>query len=74
MDAKQFKSILQFINCAFESNIAIDIWGENLGEHIWNKFINFCNMYGSRTKAMTEFICALDNNTFQKLIDYVIKK
>ena len=44
------------------------IWGNNLGEHIWNKWVTFNENYGTHAASM-KLLYELDNECLEKLVE-----
>lgn len=88
MTSKQLRYLLLFMcnkwsaeesNLIFNNSSDPTKWEYSLGEHIWNKWLNYCNMCGSSVNGITVFLLDLDDKCIQKLIDrsleyYIIKK
>lgn len=53
---------------AWSQSEAIAIWGENLGMHIWNKWLVFNETYGTHAASM-KLIYELDSTNLEKLVE-----
>lgn len=81
MTARDFRNVILFMcnqwskgrcNVIFNGpDFDIENWQYSIGEHIWNKWNYGCEYHNGSLDCIAWFITELDNNTLQKLIDYV---
>ena len=53
---------------AWSKSEAITIWGKMLGEHIWNKWVSYNELYGTHAASM-KLVYELDNTNLEKLVE-----
>ena len=83
MNSKDFRNVLLFLCNKWskgESNLIfngtdfdLEKWKYSLGEHIWNKWINYCENHHGSLDCIAAFLLELDNDCLQKLINRSIQ-
>lgn len=74
MDTTFYKNLdifMKYLWNAFDYDECIEIFGDDLGRHIWSKWLDALSMSSLGSPAI--FFSMLDKNTCQKIIDAAIK-
>lgn len=72
MTARDFKRVILFMANRWERNTAIDIFGEVMGLHFWNKWVgNIEYNYQNPDQATMRLFYEMSDNYLQVLLDYI---
>lgn len=67
MEAYEFQECLRIVYCMGQRDF-VTVWGDDLGEHLWSKFV------GAYGRSPSELIVNLDTKTMQTLMNYFLKR
>ena len=76
MEAKEFSKVILFMANRWNEETAIAIFGSNLGQHFWGKWISaygeeFTPSYRGPDYATMSLFYSMTDDNLQKLLDYV---
>ena len=76
MKAKEFKKVILFMANRWSKETAIEIFGKNMGEHFWNKWLAAYgndpeDEYRGPDYATMRLFYEMTETYLQKLFDYI---
>ena len=72
MKAKEFKNVILFMANRWNRSTAIEIFGENMGQHFWDKWIAALeDDYKGPDYATMILFYEMTEDYLQKLLDYI---
>ena len=73
MKAAEFRKVILFMANQWDKATAIKIFGNDMGEHFWSKWVGVCERTKYPDLATMRLFYDMSPNYMQELIDYVEK-